>query len=196
MGIDKSDRTGLFCPTNAQEGQKATKRTARWAASEEDGREAGLRTGKTRLHAIRSSVGARDRSSDVQAPSPRTIILSSVGERAGRRRRCFASVATETRQEAGFVWRRDDDPVWSKQLERRKNRSSLDDRACRAPELGQRVAERFACLPQLPRSPDRSAQNQNSRLNLGRAVTLRLGDNSAAAHPIARGIEQAAGRGG
>ena len=74
-------------------------------------------------------------------------------------------------------------PVWSKKLERRKNHSSLDDRACRAPELGQR-------------SSDRSAQNQNSRLNLGRAVTLRLGDNSAAAHPIARGIEQAAGRGG
>ena len=88
------------------------------------------------------------------------------------------------------------EPVWSKKLERRKNRSSLDDRACRAPELGQRVAERFACLPRLPRSPDRSAQNQNSRLNLGRAVTLRLGDNSAAAHPIARGIEQAACRGG
>jgi hypothetical protein len=61
-----------------------------------------------------------------------------------------------------------------------------------APELRQQVAKRL----RLPRSVDRSAQNQSSRLNLGRAIMPPLGDNNAGAHPIARGIEQAAARGG
>ena len=53
-------------------------------------------------------------------------------------------------------------------------------------------------LPRLPRSPNRSAQNRRIRvpgLNLGRAIMLPLDCNSAGAHPIAPGIEQAAARG-
>jgi hypothetical protein len=60
-------------------------------------------------------------------------------------------------------------------------------------DLGQRVARR---LSRLPRSSCRSAQSQRPGLSLWRAITPPLGDSSAGAHPIARGIEQAAGRGG
>ena len=74
--------------------------------------------------------------------------------------------------------------------------TSQGDRACRSAELGRWVAKR---LPRLPRSPNRSAQIRKigvAGLNLGCAITPPLDGNSAGAHPIAPGIEQAAARGG
>jgi hypothetical protein len=82
------------------------------------------------------------------------------------------------------------DPVWSIKWNGERTYSSWHRELIQAPELRQQVAKRL----RLPRSADRSAQNQSSGLNLGRAITPPLGDNNAGAHPIARGIEQAAAR--
>src|SRR6516225_4646420 len=61
--------------------------------------------------------------------------------------------------------------------------SSWHGELTQAPELRQQVAKRL----RLPRSADRSAQNQSSGLNLGRAITPHLGDNNAGCGCMARG---------
>src|SRR6266581_6980083 len=93
------NHTGSFCPIDEQERQKAKEWSACWTASEEDGREASLRTSQARLHSIRSCVSVGDRPSYVQTPSPRASVLPSVGERTGRRRSRLAPAAVEAREE-------------------------------------------------------------------------------------------------
>jgi hypothetical protein len=55
-----------------------------------------------------------------------------------------------------------------------------------APDLGQQAAS-------LVRDPRSQGRSQRSVMNLGRAITLPLDGNSAAAHPVVRGIAQAEG---
>src|SRR6267142_176295 len=93
------NHTGSFCPIDEQERQKAKEWSACWTASQEDGREASLRTSEARLHSIRSCVSVGDRPSYVQTPSPRASVLPSVGERTGRRRSRLAPAAVEAREE-------------------------------------------------------------------------------------------------
>src|ERR1700719_1824800 len=76
-----------------------------------------------------------------------------------------------------------------KKLERWKNSWSWGEQAC----FSGRVSPTGAKW--LPRSLDRSAQNESSELDFERAITLLYG-NSAAARQVARGIEQTGARGG